>query len=399
MPAEKFFADNAAAVGLNPDKVQALMDRAERDVKEGVLPACQVAIARNGKIAAMQTFGHAVQGGTDKPATDETVFVAMSATKAITSSALWLLIQEGKVSTADKIVKYVPEYGTNGKESTTIEHLLIHTAGIPTAPGSFKDWGDHKRRLERFAQWRPVNPPGEKFFYHIHANYWPIAEAIERITGKRLGDFVRERIAEPLGLPDLRIGLPRSVQPRMADVKWVGEPAKDEDYQKLGITPPRAALGSITEDAVLEMNDPAMRETDFPAGGLMTTAGDIALFYQALLNDGKAADGTRIWQSDMLREARRIRSGSLIDPARGITANRALGIVIAGDDGKGNLRGFGRTNSAEAFGHPGFGGQIGWADPATGISFGYLTNGFDRNDLREGRRSVAVCSLAGGCAA
>jgi CubicO group peptidase (beta-lactamase class C family) len=397
MPNAKFFADSPTEVGLNPDKVQALMDRAARDVQEGILPACQVAIARNGKIAAMQTFGRAVQGGVEKPATDETVFVAMSATKAITSSALWLLIQEGKISPADKMVKYVPEYGTNGKESTTIEHLLIHTAGIPTAPGSFKDWGDHKRRLERFAQWRPINPPGEKFFYHVHANYWPIAEAIERITGKRIGDFVRERIAEPLGLPDLRIGLPRAIQPRMADVKWVGEPAKDEEYQKLGITPPRAALGSITESAILEMNDPEMRETDFPAGGLMTTAGDIALFYQALLNDGKAHDGTRIWQSEMLREARRIRSGKLIDPARGITANRALGIVVAGEDGKGNLRGFGRTNSAEAFGHPGFGGQIGWADPASGISFGYLTNGYDRNDLREGRRGVAVCSLAGAC--
>jgi CubicO group peptidase (beta-lactamase class C family) len=397
MPAEKFYADSPAEVGLNPDKVQALMDRAERDIKEGVLPACQVAIARNGKIAAMKTFGRATQGGMEKQATDETVFVAMSATKAITSSALWLLIQEGKISPADKIVKYVPEYGTNGKESTTIEHLLIHTAGIPTAPGSFKDWGDHERRLERFAQWRPVNPPGEKFFYHIHANYWPIAEAIERITAKHLGDFVRERIAEPLGLPDLRIGLPRSIQHRMADVKWVGEPAKDAEYQKLGVTPPRASLGSITEDAVLEMNDPAMRETDFPAGGLMTTAGDIALFYQALLNDGKTHEGARIWRSDMLREARRIRSGNLIDPARGITANRALGIVIAGGDGKANQRGFGRTNSEEAFGHPGFGGQIGWADPATGISFGYLTNGFDRNDLREGRRGVAVCSLAGSC--
>jgi len=219
MPEEKFFADSATEVGLNPDKVQALMDRAERDVKEGVLPACQVAIACKGKIAAMKTFGHAVQGGVEKPATDQTVFVAMSATKAITSSALWLLIQEGKISPADKIVKYVPEYGTNGKDSTTIEHLLIHTAGIPAAPGSFKDWGDRNRRLERFAQWRPVNPPGEKFIYHIHANYWPIAEAIERITGKRLGEFVRERIAEPLGLPDLRIGLPRPIQHRMADVK------------------------------------------------------------------------------------------------------------------------------------------------------------------------------------
>ena len=397
MPAAKFFADKPFDVGLDPDKVLALMDRAARDVKEGILPACQVAIARNGRIAAMQTFGRAVQGGIEKPATDDTVFVAMSATKAITSSALWLLIQEGKISPADQIVEYVPEYGTNGKELTTVEHLLIHTAGIPTAPGSFKDWADHTRRLERFAQWRPINPPGEMFFYHVHANYWPIAEAIERMTGKHLGEFVRERIAEPLGLPDLRIGLPRAQQHRMADVKWVGEPAKDQEYQKLGITPPRAALGSITEDAILEMNDPELREADFPAGGLMTTAGDIALFYQALLNDGKSYDGTRIWKTEMLREARRIRSGKLTDPARGIVANRALGIVIAGDDGKANLRGFGRTNSPEAFGHPGFGGQIGWADPATGISFAYLTNGYDRNDLREGRRGVAVCSLAGAC--
>jgi hypothetical protein len=70
MPEEKFFADSATEVGLNPDKVQALMDRAERDVKEGILPACQVAIARKGKIAAMKTFGRAVQGAVEKPATD-----------------------------------------------------------------------------------------------------------------------------------------------------------------------------------------------------------------------------------------------------------------------------------------------------------------------------------------
>lgn len=397
MPSPEFFADKVTDVGLNPDKVQALMDRAERDVKEGVLPACQLAIARDGKIAAMKTFGHAVQGGVDKPATDDTVFVAMSATKAITASALWLLIQEGKVDPSERIVKYVPEYGTNGKETTTIEHLLIHTAGIPVAPGSFKDWGNREKRLQRFAQWRPEHPPGEHFIYHIHANYWPIAEMIERISGMRLGDFVRTRIAEPLGIPDLRIGLPPALQSRMADVVWTGEPAKDEEYKKIGVTPPRANMGSINEGVVLEMNDPEMRATDFPAGGLMTTAGDLALFYQALLNDGKAHDGTRIWKSEMLTEARRIRSGNLIDPARGMTANRALGIVVAGGDGKANLRGFGRTNSAEAFGHPGFGGQIGWADPETGISFAYFTNGFDRNDLREGRRSVAVCSLAGAC--
>jgi CubicO group peptidase (beta-lactamase class C family) len=180
---------------------------------------------------------------------------------------------------------------------------------------------------------------------------------------------------------------------------WVGQPAADEEYKKLGVTPPRAGLGSINEDAVLEFNEPAVRESGFPAGGCITTAADLALFYQALLHDGRSWDGKQIWQPEMLLEARRIRSGNLKNPLLGVLANRALGIVIAGGDGKANMRGFGRTNSPEAFGHPGFGGQIGWADPASGISFGYLTNGFDRNDLREGRRSVALSSLAGSCAA
>ncbi|MGH7880516.1 MAG: hypothetical protein ACREQD_13610, partial [Candidatus Binataceae bacterium] len=73
MPADHFFADSPATIGLDPDKVQALFDRARRDVTEGVLPACQLAIARSGKIGAMGTFGRAVQGGVDQPATDATV--------------------------------------------------------------------------------------------------------------------------------------------------------------------------------------------------------------------------------------------------------------------------------------------------------------------------------------
>ena len=81
MPASHFFAETPAEIGLNPDKVQALFDRAEREIKEGLLPACQLAIARDGNIAAMRTFGRAIQGGADKPATDDTIFVTMSATK------------------------------------------------------------------------------------------------------------------------------------------------------------------------------------------------------------------------------------------------------------------------------------------------------------------------------
>ncbi|MGE0822364.1 MAG: serine hydrolase domain-containing protein [Candidatus Binatia bacterium] len=399
MPAQHFFAKSVQEIGLDPEKVAALFERAERDVKEGLLPACQVAIARNGKIGAMQTFGHALHGAERPPATNETLFVIMSATKAFTSAAAWLLMQEGKLRPEDRVVKFVPEFGTNGKDAVTVEQLLIHTSAIPYAPHWQKDWGDKKRRMERFAQWRLDHEPGTKFVYHISANFWPLAEIIERVSGQDYRDFIRTRIAEPLGLPDLRVGVSGAVHERVTDLVWVGEALTAADYEKMGITPPRASTTAISEEGVLELNERGTREVGSPSAGGMTTAGDIALFYQALLNDGRAYNGTQVWQPEMLKEARRVRTGNLKDPYFGYVANRALGIAIAGDDGKANMRGFGRTNSPTSFGHPGFGGQSGWADPVTGISFGYLTNGFDRNDLREGRRRVALSSLAASCAA
>jgi CubicO group peptidase (beta-lactamase class C family) len=399
MPAQHFFAESLAEIGLDAQKVQALFERAQREVHEGLLPACQLAIARNGKIGAMQTFGRAVQGSVEKPATNETFFVIMSATKAFTSAAAWLLMQEGKLRPDDRIVQFVPEFGTNGKDAVTVEQCLIHTSAIPYAPHWQKEWGDRQRRLERFAQWRLDHTPGEKFVYHISANFWPIAEIVERVSGQPYRDFVRARIAEPLGLPDLRVGITPALNERVADLVWVGQPMTAAEYEKMGLKPPRAGVSAISEEGVLELNELATRTAASPSAGGITTAGDLALFYQALLNDGRAYNGAPIWQPEMLREARRVRTGNLKDPYLGILANRALGIAIAGEDGRGNMRGFGRTNSPVSFGHPGFGGQTAWADPATGISFSYLTNGFDRNDIREGRRQVALSSLAAACAA
>src|ERR1700688_2952898 len=103
MPAEHFFAEDPREVGLDPAKVEALFIRAEREIKDGLLPSSQIAIARKGKIAAMRTVGHAVQGGADKPATNETVYCIFSCTKAIMSSAVWLLMQDGKLDPSEKV--------------------------------------------------------------------------------------------------------------------------------------------------------------------------------------------------------------------------------------------------------------------------------------------------------
>jgi len=123
------------------------------------------------------------------------------------------------------------------------------------------------------------------------------------------------------------------------------------------------------------------------------------MFYQALVNGGRAPDGKQIWREDLLRDVLRIRTEGYFDRLFRVQPNRCLGMTIAGGDGKSGVRGFGKTNSAEAFGHNGAGGQVAWADPATGISFGYCTNGIDRNDFRQARRVVAISSMAAACAA
>jgi len=139
------------------------------------------------------------------------------------------------------------------------------------------------------------------------------------------------------------------------------------------------------------------REVGIPGGGAVTNAPTLALFYQALLRDGRPAEGAPIWRPDALAAALRVRTGDLTDPWFGTKANRALGVVVAGDEQERAARGFGRTNSPEAFGHNGAGGQVAWGDPATGISFAFLTNTFDRNPIRQGRRGLALSSRAAAC--
>ena len=397
MPAADQIADSPRELGLDPAKVEDLFKRAERDVTEGLLPSCQIAIARNGKVGAIKTFGRAVQGGVDKPATDDTLYCVFSCTKAIMSSAIWILLSAGKLEIGERAADIVPEFGSNGKEVITVEQLLLHVGGFPNAPFPQPDWTSPAKRLERFKSWRLEFPVGQRFVYHPTSGFWVLGEIVERRSGQDFREFVRDRIAQPLGLPRLRVGLPPAAHGRVADLVWVGQNLTPADYQKMGVPAPPAT--EVTEDAILGFNTAAVRESGVPGGGGIMTAADLALFYQGLLHNPPVADGKPIWQPATLKEALRPRSGDYFDPIFKYKCNRALGVVVAGDDGMANYRGFGKTNSPMAFGHGGAGGQIGWADPATGISLGYCTNGFDRNEIRQGRRGVALSSMAAVCAA
>lgn len=369
-------------VGIVPERLEALLQRARREVDEGLLPSCQLAIAREGELAAFTAYGDA---------TTDTQYVIFSSTKAIVASAMWLLIGEGRVSPEQRVVELIPEFGTNGKDVVTVEQVMLHTAGFPMAPFVPVEWDDRERRLARFGRWRLEWEPGTRYQYHATSAHWVLAEIIERVSGSDFRELVRARVAEPVGLPGIHVGYPVDEQRDVADVVHTGDPmTADELEQAFGVR--EVPVGEVTEDALLSFNLPDVRAVGVPGGGGIMRAAELALFYQALLRNP-------IWSDDVLRDATGRVRNNLPDPIFRTPASRGLGVVIAGDDGLGHMRGFGRTSSPRTFGHGGAGGQIGWADPDTGISFAYLTNGMDRHQLRQGRRGVALSSLAGVCAA
>ena len=391
MPDRHFYAESPQSLGIDPVKLEALFTRAEREVREGLLPSMQIAVARRGRLVAMHTLGQVTHEGRAAAATNDTLYVVFSCTKAIVSSAAWLLIEAGQLDPAARVAELIPEFGSNGKDVVTVEQLFTHTCGFPYAPFNARDWGDRAARLQRFRTWRLTWEPGTRFEYHPTASLWVIAELIERAAGMSFRDFVRTRIARPLGLDDLWLGLPPAQHHRLADIAHVGAPPSGDELRALGF--PTVVPREVAEDALQGLNAAEVREVGIPGGGGTMTAGDLALFYQALLGQLRTADGAAVWQPATIAMARQVRTGALLDPIFGKPVNRGLGIVVAGDDER-VFRGFGHGGSPLAFGHNGAGGQLAWADPDSGVSFVYLTNGCDRHPVRQARRGVALNSLA-----
>lgn len=386
MPAAELVANRPEELGIDSERLEVLFQRAQRDVDEGTLKSAQVAIARHGKLAGVRTFGTVQHDGVEAevPATNETLYTIFSCTKAIVGSAVWTVCEDGLLKIEEKVADIVPEFGTNGKERITVEQVMLHIGGFPLAPFAPTDFDNRERRLSRFVQWRLNWEPGTKFEYHASSAHWVLAEIIERRTGKGFREYIRERILDPMGLSDFYIGLPAVENARVADVRHIVPP-----------TPPPGGWGEVTPDAIKSFNRPEVRAAGVPGGGGVAGASQLALFYQPLINGGATADGTRILKAETIEWATKVRTKDFHrDLIFNQPVNRALTVVVAGDDGLAFQRGFGRNSSPRAFGHGGAGGQIGWGDPESGISVGYCTDGFV-DDLTMGRRGLAISSLAG----
>jgi CubicO group peptidase (beta-lactamase class C family) len=371
------------SLGIDAGRLEELRTRVRREIDSRLLPSCQFALARDGKLAAFEAVGAAAL---------DTRYVIFSATKVFVASACWLLIGDGSLDVERRVADYIPEFATNGKDVVTVEQVMLHTSGFPRAPLGPPNWADRDRRLEAFAKWRLNWEPGTAHEYHPTSAHWVLAELIERIFGRDYRDCIHERVTGALGLPRV-VGIPPAEQDGIAELSLRGDPASPEELEAI-FGMPELPVTEVTDEALLSFNRPEVRAVGVPGGGGIATAATVALFYQALLHNPD-----KLWDPDVLADATgRVRNTFPDFLALGAPANRALGVVVAGDDGNANRRGFGHTQSRRTFGHNGAGGQIAWADPDSGLSFCYLTNGRDLNPIREGRRGIGLSSRAAVCA-
>ncbi len=335
-------------------------------VAGGLLPACQFAIGLDNEIVAFDSFGTAAT--TDR-------FCIFSATKPMVSLTMALLIDEGALALGDTVGQHVPELAAAGLGDITIEQLMLHLGGFPNANMPGADGGDAVLRRAAFTTWRSEWEPGTRFEYHYESAHWVLADLIDRVTGRDFREVVHERITAPLGLRR-GLGLALDDTNNICDL--------------VSVTP------ETDEDPILRFNTAAVRASGNPAGGAFMTAAELATFYQALLHNRAPGSDAPVWPAHVLDDLTTNIRCTLPDPMMGVGVNRTLGLVLAGDDGMHELRYaiFGHHCSPGSFGHAGMHGQVAWADPASGISFAFLTNAVDADMMRSGMRSNALATIA-----
>ncbi|MEU9954089.1 serine hydrolase domain-containing protein, partial [Streptomyces sp. NPDC047939] len=250
------------------------------------------------------------------------------------------------------------------------------------------------------ADWKLEWEPGSRHEYHAFSAHWVLAEVVHRVTGQDHREALRTRVLDPLGLDRLELGVPAERQGDLRKVTATGRHPIETLEALVGRKVDPAVLEAGEAQAQAVANDPEMIEASAPGAGAFSDAASVALFYQELL-----WNSTQVWRPDVLADATgRIRN-SFPDPVRaGASANRSIGLIIAGPDDGAELRipsraaavpmrPFGGCTSARGFGHGGAGGQSAWADPQTGLSFCLLTNGMDRDVLADLERHIAIESL------
>ena len=226
---------------LDSAAVDALLERARREVDDGLLPACQIALGLDGKVVLHEVFGDADL---------DTRYTIFSATKAFVASVVWQLIGEGLLDPATPSPTCCPSFGANGKDAITARPRAASTRpGSPSAPLGPPPLGHPRgsgRGLRRVAAQLGRRAP--QFEYHPTSAHWVLAELIHAVTGEDHTDAVRTRVAEPArASPAFTLGVAADDNGGIAELSAVGEPATPDELEAaLGVR--EIDVGEVTED-------------------------------------------------------------------------------------------------------------------------------------------------------
>lgn len=324
-----------------------------------------------------------------------TAQVIRSATKGIAALVPLLLHQRGQLDLDAPVGTYWPEFKATGKERVLVRHLLSHRAGLPAldTPLTPAQAIDGVSGPAAVAAQAPLWEPGTDHGYHAQTYSWLIGELVLRVTGRSVGRWIADEIAGPLGL-DLWIGLPEAEQSRVGRLSAVGAPVPPAATglrvrPKPSIADAYADPDSLTSRAfgaispAPDENDPAYRAAELPASGGIATARSLARCYAALIG---AVDGhPRLFAPATLTLARTEESAG---PDRTLLVPTRIGLGFMLHGPASPLLGPG------SFGHPGRGGALAFADPESGVAFGYVTNGMQRNVTADPRAQAMVRAVS-----
>lgn len=295
-------------VGMSSDRLERLDAVLEDYVQSGKLPGAVVLVARHGKIAHLSAFGMRDIEAAD-PMTDDDIFRIASQTKALVSTGVMMLQEEGKLLINDTLDKYLPEFAETtvavanddggytivpANRKITLVDLLRHTSGYDygNGPGHEK-WEEAgiqgwyfadrdepiRETVRRMASLPAVAQPGEKFVYGYSVDI--LGAVIEVVSGQALDTFLHERIFDPLGMVDTDFYLPKEKRDRFSVVY-----AKRGD-NPLVRSPEAGGMGGQGQ----YVDGP--RKSFSGGAGLLSTARDYAIFLQMMANGGEY-DGHRI---------------------------------------------------------------------------------------------------------
>ncbi|NKI15991.1 beta-lactamase family protein [Spongiibacter sp. KMU-166] len=330
----------------------------------------QVAAYHNGELV-LDTWGGLADPQRNIPVDGDTLFNVYSVTKAVAATALHIQVDRGLVDYDARVADYWPEYAANGKGATTVRDVLTHRAGVPQMPDAVTpelmcDW---EWMTTAIADLAPLAEPGSKTLYLSMTFGWIIGELVRRTDpqARSLGTFIKEEIAEPLGITDLWVGLPDDALPRVAVQKnEMQEPPADMlPPLFLASMPPQVAL----TPAVFEL--PEVRRAEVAGVGGIFNARSEARFW-AMLAGGGALGDVRLLSQKLVDSLRTPRINSEEpDPVMfGIPLPISSGGFWLGGDyppvcSVGNPR---------AICHPGQGNSIGWADIDNNLSVAICHN-------------------------